>query len=147
MRSIGEWLSLRSSVIRIVVDGGVNDPDLTEVDLSRFSKLRTLEIGDNCFGFVVAFKLVGLSKLNRVIIGKHCFTYHTDNTQTCRFCVKECPKLKVLKIGPCSFSHYSVCEIEKVDALEVMEIGYLNKISDNFDHASLELKSEFILNA
>lgn len=147
MKSIDEWLSLRSSVIRIVVDGGVNDSDLTELDLSRFSKLSALEIGDNCFGYVITFKLVGLSKLNRVIIGKHCFTYHTVSTQTRRFCVKECPKLKVLKIGPRSFSHYSVCEIEKVDALEVMEIGYLNKVSDNFDHASLELKSEFILNA
>ena len=145
MKSIGEWLSLRSSVIRIVVDGGVNDPDLTELDFSRFSKLRALEIGDNCFGYVVAFNLVGLSKLNRVVIGKHCFTYHADNTQTCHFCVKECPKLKVLKIGPRSFPHYSVCEIEKVDALEVIEIGYLNKISDNFDQASLELKSAFIL--
>ena len=34
-----------------------------------------------------------------------------------------------------------MCEIENVDALEVIEIGYLYSDSYNFDSASLELES------
>ena len=41
-----------------------------------------------------------------------------------------------------SFSDYSVCEIENVPSLEVIEMGELNKKSCNFFTASLELKSD-----
>ena len=47
-------------------------------------------------------------------------------------------------MGNQSFSGYTVCEIEDVDALEVIEIGELNAISSNFRHASLELKSMIV---
>ena len=39
-----------------------------------------------------------------------------------------------------------MCEIENVDALEVIEIGKLKKESYNFYYASLELKSILIHN-
>ena len=42
-------------------------------------------------------------------------------------------------MGRYSFSDYTVCEIENVDALEVIEMGDLNKDSYNFYYASLEL--------
>ena len=60
--------------------------------------------------------------------------------------MKNCPKLKSLKMGDYSFSDYTVCEIENVDALEVIEMGELNKLSFSFWHASLELKSILIHN-
>ena len=37
---------------------------------------------------------------------------------------------------------YSVCEIENVLSLEVIEMGELNGDGCNFKYASLELKSE-----
>lgn len=43
-------------------------------------------------------------------------------------------------MGRYSFSTYSVCVIEKVDALEVIEMGDLNEESYNFFYAPLELK-------
>ena len=49
--------------------------------------------------------------------------------------------LKSLKVGCYSFSDYTVCEIENVDALEVIEMGELDEDSDNFHSASLVLKS------
>ena len=55
--------------------------------------------------------------------------------------MKNCPKLKSLKMGRYSFSDYSVIEIENVNALEVIEIGDVNSNSGNFAYASLELKS------
>ena len=44
-------------------------------------------------------------------------------------------------MGRYSFSDYSVCQIENVDALEVIEMGKLSEWSGNFHYASLELKS------
>ena len=60
------------------------------------------------------------------------------------FYLKNCPKLKSLKMDQFSFSDYSMCEIENVDALEVIEMGDLNELSYNFAYASLELKSILI---
>ena len=38
-----------------------------------------------------------------------------------------------------------MCEIENVDALEVIEIGDLGVVSDNFFYSSLELKSVVVM--
>ena len=74
------------------------------------------------------------------------FFYKNDygNDPNRHFYLKNCPKLKSLKMGRFSFSDYSVCEIENVDALEVIEIGDLSRDSSNFYYASLELKSILI---
>ena len=47
--------------------------------------------------------------------------------------------MKSLRVGRFSFSDYSSCEIENVNALEVIEMGELNEASFNFHSASLEL--------
>ena len=44
-------------------------------------------------------------------------------------------------MGCYSFFDYSVCEIENVPSLEVIEMGRLNQWSHNFYWSSLELKS------
>ena len=141
--SVDELLSLEGSVTEIVVDNGIGDSEFTELDLSRFSQLKRLEIGDYCCMSVNELKLIGLSELERVVIGENSFTkskswYRDDSSR--HFHLKNCPKLKSLKIGAFSFSDYSVCEIENVDALEVIEMGKLDIESSNFRYASLELK-------
>ena len=91
-------------------------------------------------------KLIDLSKLERVVIGKNSFTKCKDNTEynpnRC-FCLKNCERVRELKIGCDSFADYSVCEIENVSSLEVIEMGELDERSRNFWHASLELKSDY----
>ena len=57
------------------------------------------------------------------------------------FSVKNCPKLRELKIGPSGFDEWLSVEIENDPSLEVIEIGYLNYNSGNFNDAPLELKS------
>ena len=133
----------------IVVDDGVSDSGITGFDLSGFSKLKRLEIGNDCFSYVEEVKLIGLSELESVEIGEKSFTkykdtYHTTADPNRHFCLKNCPKLKSLKMGCYSFSDYTVCAIENVDALEVIEMGDLNDWSCNFYYASLELKSILI---
>ena len=58
------------------------------------------------------------------------------------FYLKNCESVRELKIGHHSFSDYSVCEIENVPSLEVIEMGELIEYSSNYRYASLELKSD-----
>ena len=107
-------------------------------------------MGSCCFENVDELALIGLSQLESVVIGRKCFAdpeedYYNDCYDSTRhFHLKNCEKLRELKIGPHSFSDYTVCEIENVPSLEVIEMGELKKRSDNFYHASLAFKSEWL---
>ena len=147
--SIDQFLSLGTDVTEIVIDSGVNESGVTRFDLSGFSKLKRLEIGNDCFSYVEEVKLIGLSELESGVIGEKSFTkykdtYHITPDPNRHFCLKDCPKLKSLKMGHHSFMDYTVIEIENVDALEVIEMGDLDAESYNFHAASLELKSILI---
>ena len=129
----------------IVENNSCNGPEWTALDLSFMSHLRLLEVGDKCFEFVDEVKMVGLSKLERVVIGENSFTkkqYGCGNDPDRHFYLKNCERLRELKIGRYSFSDYSVCEIENVPSLEVIEMGEMDEKSVNFCYASLELKSD-----
>ena len=130
----------------IVNSHSCNGPEWTALDLTLMSKLRLFEVGDECFEYVDEVKLIGLSKLERVVIGKNSFTKKKndwpDYDPNRHFYLKNCERLRELKIDGYSFSDYSVCEIENVPSLEVIEMGELNEWSYNFRCASLELKSE-----
>ena len=140
----GESYLVHNHLERLSVsDGCCSEEGLKELDLSGFESLRELKVGDMCFSHVVEVKVIGLSALESVAIGMNCFTKGEngyDFDRNCRFYLKNCPKLKSLKIDRYSFSTYSVCVIEKVDALEVIEMGDLNEESYNFFYAPLELK-------
>ena len=132
-----------------VSDGCCNDEGLTELDLRGIVNLRELMVGDECFENVKEVKLIGLSELESVEIGMNCFTEYKNTWKVTsdpnrHFYLKNCPKLKSLKMDRYSFSDYRVIEIENVNALEVIEIGYLYSDSYNFKYASLELKSILI---
>ena len=124
-----------------------NEKDFDVFDVSAFQFLRKLRVGSRCFKWVKEVKMVGMSELESVVIGMNSFTKHKNdcgNDPNRYFHLKNCPKLKSLKMGHHSFSDYSVCQIENVDALEVIEMGDLNESSENFYYASLELKSILI---
>ena len=100
-------------------------------------------MGNSCFQNVNEVKLIGFNLLERVVIGDTCFKRGADYDPNRHFYLKDCEKVKELKIGCGSFSDYSVCEIENVPSLEVIEMGGFSTTSCNFKHASeLELKSE-----
>ena len=104
-------------------------------------------MGDYCFKETEELKLIGLKELERVVIGRCCFLkypYDADKDgmdPNRHFYLKNCERLRELKIGSWSFEDYSVCEIENVPSLEVIEMGELKEDSWNFCYASLELKS------
>ena len=117
------------------------------MDLSGYKNLKSVVIGYSSYKHVNELKLIGLSELESVEIGMNSFTKNKnwyDNDPNRHFYLKNCPKLKSLKMGRYSFSDYTVIEIENVDVLEVIEMGDLNELSYNFAYASLELKSILI---
>ena len=112
--------------------------------MSVYRGLKRLEIGDSNFENVRGLRLIGLSELESVEIGMNSFTKKKNsygNDPNRHFYLKDCPKLKSLKVDRYSFSDYTVIEIENVDALEVIEMS-----SNSFLFASLELKSILIHN-
>ncbi len=137
------------SVVEVIVVEDNCCKDVRELDLSVFVRLKKLKVGNHSFRKVETLNLFGLKCLESVVIGEGSFVKYAYNTSEGRddhrrFCVKHCPSLKELKIGYQSFMDYSVIEIENVDALEVIEIGDLNRIGASFVYASLELKSVLI---
>ena len=128
----------------IVSNNSCNEPEWSVLDLSFMFNLRLFEIGVDCFMYVEEVKLIGLNQLERVVIGDVCFTKKVaDRFDPNRyFYLKNCERLRELKIGRYSFMDYCVCEIENVPSLEVIEMGELNKCSYNFNYAALELNSD-----
>ena len=120
---------------------GEND----RIDLSKYFNLKKVSIGNGCFPYQDVLNLTGLHSLERVMIGEKSFTkkknYYGNNANR-KLYVKNCDTLKELKIGRYSFSDYSLIEIENVNSLELIEMGNMKHLSNNFYYASLELKSE-----
>ena len=131
-----------------VSDGCCNEKGLKELDLRGFVNLRELKVGNECFENVKEVKLIRLIRLESVEIGMNSFTKKKNsvgNNPNRHFFLRDCPKLKSLKIGSHSFSDYTLCEIENVNSLESIEMYYLDAQSSfNFCCASLELKSILI---
>ena len=129
----------------VIPSNRCNSEQIKMLDFRVFPQLKSIEIGDECFMYVEEVKLIGLNQLERVVIGDNCFTKKKNGAGidvTRHFYLKNCERLRELKMGRYSFSDYSVCEIENVPSLEVIEMGDLNEDSYNFWYASLELKSD-----
>ena len=148
MHSVDELNALDSSVETIIVDNtACNDESFTVLNLTRFVNLRVFEVGDYSFRQVEVVHLNGLSKLERVVIGDSCFEddysdgVYSDNNH---LYVKNCERLRELRIGSRSFVAYSVFDVENVPSLEVIEIGNVLKDSQDFYATRrFELKSTF----
>ena len=128
--------------VMIVDSNACNDVIYQLLDLSSISNLKVFEVGDYSFAFVDEVKLIGLNRLERVVIGKHCFRKDFKKYSNHHFYLKNCERVRELKIGRYSFSDYSVCKIENVPSLEVIEMGELIERSYNFFAASMKLKSD-----
>ena len=146
--NVNDLNALSSTVTEIIVENRCcRDPSFTVLDLTRFTNVRRIVIGHDAFMYVEEVKMIGLSKLESVEIEMNSFTQHKNgygNDPNRHFYLKNCPKLKSLKMGRYSFSDYTVIEIENVDALEAIEMGELNEESNNFHSASLQLSSAIV---
>ena len=95
-----DFLLLDESVELIEVKKGVcNDEVFEEWGMDEYVRLRELIVGDECFQFVKDLRIVGLNALEKVEIGKQCFCKASGGV----FEMRECEKLKSVKIGDGSF--------------------------------------------
>ena len=118
-----------------------SEEERTVFDFKLLPNLQRLKVGDKCFKHVTKVELVGMKQLKKVEIGENCFS--PDSCWPPRkgcFRLKDCPLLRELTIGDSSFSYYSVCEIESVPSLRVLEIGRQGDCA-LFQDAPLELRS------
>ena len=137
--------NIESSVTSITLpDWTCNDTDYTTFDFSRFEQLEFLSIGDDSFGSVKIFKIEGLEKLKRIVIGVNSFTkekndYDSDESKI--FHVLNCESLESIKIGEYSFSDFGgQFELENLPMLQSIEIGTIGVKSFNFCDCSFILK-------
>ena len=132
-------------VLRMTVsDGCCNERNMSVLRLDRFVNLREVSIGQHCFAHVEEVSFVGLNMLEVIEIGNDSFAKEDRDgfSPDRRFYLKDCKRVKRLKIGRYSFRDYTVCEIENDPRLEVIEVGELQEQSNNFPYTSkLELKS------
>ena len=108
------------------------------LNLNGLNRLKRLKIGDDNFKSEGILDLIGLKKLESVVIGKNCFN---DNHDDPHFYLKDCPKVRELKIGSNTFDEKDTAwAIENLPSLEVLEIGELDH-GGGSGASSLELKS------
>ena len=93
--TVKDFFKVNSRVTAIEMKPGLcNDSQIQEWNLSAYSKLVELVVGDDCIQFVKGLKLVGFVSLERVAIGMRCMC----ESDGC-FEVSDCEKLKSVVIG------------------------------------------------
>ena len=126
-------------------NNGCNDRSFTVLNLTRFVNLKVFEVGDYSFSYVNEVHMIGLPELERVMIGENSFSQYKGffyANLSGELYVKDCDKLRELRIGESSFINYVSCVIEDNSRLEVVEMGKLLRWwGYNFYYASLEMKS------
>ena len=138
--TLKQYYALAPTTREVVFDNGFSEPGLVGLDLSRFPHLQSLEVGNDAFFLVSELNLVGLNELETIVVGKRSFkAVSGDHPKSLvpgrQLQLKDCPKLKTVRIGSQSFADYSACEIENVNALETIVVGEYS-----FFWSSLELR-------
>ena len=138
------------SIINIP-DRACNDIDYTIFDFSRFTQVESIEIGNDCFGFVETFKIDGLNRLKSLKIGNNSFTQHKndcENDKSKSFHILNCESLESIQIDIFSFSDYGgEFELKNLPSLQSIEIGSIGSDSCNFYYNSFVIRGiELILN-
>ena len=125
-----------------------NEESYDTFDVTQFTNLKSLTIGDISFNSVKVFVLENLPFLKTVSIGKNCFL-NVQNADSKCFRIANCSHLKSFVVQEWSFQNCGgVIDISKLKRLKTIQIGSKDKESYNFMNASLHihgLNSFFLL--
>ena len=146
--------SLDSNITSLILPNwSCNDVDYTIFDISRFTLLESLEIGNDSFGSIESFMINDLPKLRSLKIGSNSFTklkcsewtiydikgiasYATSISS--KFCyVLNCESLESIEIGAYSFSDYDDFALYNLKSLKSIKTGSMKYASHNFLRSSL----------
>ena len=140
--------SVESSVTSIALPNWIcNDKDYTEFDISRFTVLESLDIGDDSFSYVQTFRIDGMRKLKSLKIGKNSFTQVKGGPWTFTFYpnksfhILNCESLKSIEIGIYSFHDFAgQFELKNLPSLQSIQIGTIESYSYNFCYSSFVIR-------
>ena len=131
--------SLDSNITSLsLLNWSCNDVNYILFDISRFTLLESLEIGDDSFGSIESFLINDLPKLRSLKIGSNSFTlmkavdWNSDakraseaaKNESKSFHILNCESLESIEIGAYSFSDYSGgFELSNLKSLKSIKIG------------------------
>ena len=133
----------------IIAYKSCNDIDYTTFDFSRFTRVESIEIGDDCFASVQRFQIDGLNRLKSLKIGKNSFSQNKNGNDSSKsFHILNCESLEWIEIGAWSFSDFGGdFELKNLPQLQSIQIGTIGSWSDNFYYSSFVIRGiELILN-
>ena len=119
IKTVKDFFKVNSRVTMIEMKPGLcNDSQIQEWNLSAYSKLVELVVGDDCIQFVKGLKLVGFASLERVAIGMRCMC----ESDGC-FEVSDCEKLRSVVIGGGCCVKWSSFVMRNCDSIQEVSIG------------------------
>ena len=119
-----DLLKLMDSSNTVTIPNGYfNGNNIASFNISNNGVLKSIVIGDECFGKVRVFDLNGLSELESVVIGKKSFRISSRERSDGDYRIVNCPKLKSIQIGDESFYDYRSFELNNLPSLQSIEIG------------------------
>ena len=117
--TVKDFFKVNSRVTVIEMKPGLcNDSQIQEWNLSAYSKLVELVVGNDCLQFVKGLKLVGFASLERVAIGMRCMC----ESDGC-FEVSDCEKLKSVVMGDGCCVKWSSFVMRNCDSIQEVSIG------------------------
>ena len=124
---------------------------LVDWDVSLFLNLESIEIGNECFGYVRTFEIEGLNRLKTIKIGNNSFTHRKNNwgnDKSKSFHILNCESLESIEIGQYSFSDFEgEFELKNLPQLQSIQIGTIGTESNNFYWSSFVIRGiDMILN-
>lgn len=140
--------SISSTVTSIAIPNWTcNDPEYTEFDFSRFTSVQSIDIGDDCFGFVKTFRIDGLERLQTLKIGSNSFTQSKNdngNDASKSFHITNCVMLRSIDIALFSFADFAgPFELQNLPSLESIKIGSMDTKSYNFYYSSFVIRGNY----
>ena len=140
-----------ASTFIIIHNYSYNDNNCTLFDISRFTLIESLEIGDDCFESVITFQIDGLNRLKTIKIGSKSFTQKASasgDIESKSFHILNCESLESIQIGEYSFSDFGgEFELKNLPQLQSIQIGTFGSDSWNFCYSSFVIRGiELILN-
>ena len=97
----------------LVIESSTKESSGTTLEVRGLSRLKRIEIRENCFGSVRSFVIGDLKLLESLAVGENCFTHSTSYSAielssrtdgTCR--ITNCPNLHSITLGDFAFADY-----------------------------------------
>lgn len=134
----GQYCEVSSTVEELFfAESSCNEKQFQQLNLSEFSKLRSIIFEPRSCNFVERLILDGMNELLSIRIDQGCFSCSNNKgKKQLVLSISNCPVLTDLSIGPESFIEFTSFELTNLVSLETLRIGTLDVYSHCFNDCS-----------